>query len=149
MKSFWVVRAGLFFLIRSISQISLSLQTSFPRHYDIDDMLSSWELLFDTALDSNCPWRVRRVTKAREPPWLDGSVTKQLRERDRLLKIAKRSQDPADWESYKAARNKAVSLLRRAKSQFFKTTLEHNNNNPKGIWMRPSSRSSVSTGFTF
>ena len=65
---------------------------------------------------------------------LNSSVAKQLRERDRLLKIAKRSQNPADWESYKAARNKAVSILRRAKSQFFKTTLEHNNNNPKGIW---------------
>ena len=101
---------------------------------DIDDMLSSWELLFNTALDSNCPWRVKRVAKARKLPWLNSSVTKQLRERDRLLKIAKRSQNPADWESYKAARNKAVSLLRRAKSQFFKTTLEHNKNNPKGIW---------------
>ena len=101
---------------------------------DIDDMPSSWELLFKTALDSNCPWRVKRVAKARKPPWLNSSVAKQLRERDRLLKIAKRSQNPADWESYKAARNKAVSILRRAKSQFFKTTLEHSKNNPKGIW---------------
>ena len=50
------------------------------------------------------------------------------------MKIAKRSQNPADWESYKAARYKAVSLLRRAKSQFFKTTLEHSKSNPKGIW---------------
>ena len=101
---------------------------------DIDDMFSSWELLFNTALDSNCPWRVKRVARARKPPWLNSSVTKQLRERDRLLKIAKRSQNPVDWESYKAARNRAVSLLRRAKSQFFKTTLEHNKNNPRGIW---------------
>ena len=31
--------------------------------------------------------------------WLDSSVIKQLRERDRLLKIAKRSKTPADWES--------------------------------------------------
>jgi len=101
---------------------------------DIDDMLTSWELLFNTALDWNGPWRVKRVIKARKPPWLDSSVTKQLRERHRCLKIAKRSQNPADWKSYKAARNKAVSLLRRAKSQFFKTALEHNKNNPKGIW---------------
>ena len=33
---------------------------------DIDDMLSSWELLFNTALDSNCPWLIKRVTKARK-----------------------------------------------------------------------------------
>ena len=33
---------------------------------DIDDMLSSWESLFNSALDSNCPWRVKRVAKAKK-----------------------------------------------------------------------------------
>lgn len=101
---------------------------------DIDDMLSLWKLLFNTALDSNSPWQVKRVAKARKPPWLNSSVSRQLRERGRLLKIAKRSQNPTDLESYKAAPNEAVSLLRRVQSQFFKTTLEHNKNNPKEIW---------------
>ena len=55
---------------------------------DIDDKLSSWESLFNSALDSNCPWRVKRVAKAKKSPWLDSSVIKQLRKRDRLLKIA-------------------------------------------------------------
>ena len=63
---------------------------------DIDDMLFSWESLCNSALDSNCPWRVKRVTKAKKSPWLDSSVIKQLRKRDRLLKIAKRSKTPAD-----------------------------------------------------
>ena len=101
---------------------------------DIEDMLSLWELLFNTALDLNCPWRVKRVAKARKLPWRNNSVTKQLKELDRLLKIGKRSQNPADWESYIAAWNKSVSLLRRAKPQVFKTTLEHDKNNLKGIW---------------
>ena len=57
---------------------------------DIDDKLSSWESLFNSALDSNCPWRVKRVAKAKKSPRLDSSVIKQLRKRDRLLKIAKR-----------------------------------------------------------
>ena len=52
-------------------------------------------------------------------------------------------QNPADWESYKAAWNKAVSLLKRAKSQFFKTTLKHNKHNPKGIWRTIKSLISV------
>ena len=56
----------------------------------IDDMLSSWESLFNSAVDSNCPWRVKRVSKAKKSPWLESSVIKQLRERDRLLRIAKR-----------------------------------------------------------
>lgn len=68
---------------------------------DIDDMLSSWDLLFHTALDSNCPWRVKRVAKARKLPWLNRYVTRQLRERGRLLKIAKKWKNPPDWEATK------------------------------------------------
>ena len=75
---------------------------------------------------------------------LDSSVIKQLRKRDRLLKIAKRSKTPADWESYKGARNKEVFLLRRAKSsEFFKTTFEIIRITPRECG-RPSNRSSVS-----
>lgn len=51
--------------------------------FDGDDMLSSWELFFNTALDSNCPWRVKRLAKTRKSPWLN-SFTKQLREQNRL-----------------------------------------------------------------
>ena len=74
---------------------------------------------------------------------LDSSVIKQLRKRDRLLKIAKRSKTPADWESYKGARNKEVFLVRRAKSEFFKTTFEIIRITPRECG-RPSNRSSVS-----
>jgi len=101
---------------------------------DVDDILSSWESLFNNTLDANCPWRVKRVSKTKQSPWLSSSVTKQLRERDRLLKIARRSGSVADWESYKKARNKAVSIVRKAKSEFFKTTFKNNQNNPKGMW---------------
>ena len=51
-----------------------------------------------------------------------------------IVGIYRPPKTPADWESYKRARNKAVFLLRGAKSEFFKTTFENNKNNPKGIW---------------
>ena len=67
-------------------------------------------------------------------PWLDDNVIEQLKKRDTLLKTARMSNSVLDWANYRAARNKAVSLLRSAKSRFFTTTLEKNKNNPKGIW---------------
>lgn len=39
---------------------------------------------FNTALDSNCPWRVKRLAKTRKSPWLNSSFTKQLRDQNRL-----------------------------------------------------------------
>ena len=32
---------------------------------EIDDMLDSWESLFNSVLDENCPWREKRVKRAR------------------------------------------------------------------------------------
>lgn len=67
-------------------------------------------------------------------PWLDNTVTEQLKKRDMLLKTARRTNSVVDWANYRVARNKAVALLRKSKSRFFTTTFEENKNNPKGIW---------------
>ena len=66
--------------------------------------------------------------------WLDGNVIEQLKKRNTLLKTARMSNSVLDWANYRAARNKAVSLLTSAKSRFFTTTLEKERNNPKVIW---------------
>ena len=83
---------------------------------DIDDILSAWESLFNDALDLNCPWRTKRVKQVNKMPWLDSTVVEQLKKRDTLLKIARRSDKLMDWANYRVVRNKAVSLLRTAKS---------------------------------
>ena len=38
---------------------------------DIDDMLESWESLFNSALDSHCPWRDKRVKNLKQAPWIN------------------------------------------------------------------------------
>ena len=53
---------------------------------EIDDMLDSWESLFNSILDENCPWREKRVKRGAQAPWMTSSVLKQLHLRDNCLK---------------------------------------------------------------
>ena len=104
-------------------QFKLSLEQK------LDDMLESWENLFNCALDQHCPWRNKRVALANQTPWMSNAIIDQLRLRDTLLKRSKRSNNPDDWAEYKKARNKAVSMLKSAKRK-----LENNKNNAKEMW---------------
>ena len=58
---------------------------------EIDDMLDSWESLFNSVLDEHCPWREKRVKRAVQAPWMTSSVLKQRHLRDNCLKTARRS----------------------------------------------------------
>ena len=59
---------------------------------------------------------------------------KAIEEKRHAFENCKKYNNVMDWANYRVARNKAVSLLRTAKSRYFTTTFEENKNNPKGIW---------------
>jgi len=61
-------------------------------------------------------------------------VIKQLYTRDHLLKVARRSDSGDDWANYRVARNKAVSVMRSAKREFYNNSFENNKNNARAIW---------------
>ncbi|CAH3044952.1 unnamed protein product [Pocillopora meandrina] len=86
---------------------------------EIDDMLESWENLFNNAVDQHCPWRNKRVALVNQTPWMSNAIIDQLRLRDTLLKRSKRSNNPDDWAEYKRARNKAVGMLKSAKRKYY------------------------------
>ena len=69
-----------------------------------------------------------------QPPWITKSVLKHLHLRDHLLKVARRTDSVDDWTKYRVARNKAVSILRASKSEYFSKSFEENKNNTSAIW---------------
>ena len=79
----------------------------------------SWQSLFNSVLDENCPWRENRVKRAVQAPWMASSVLKQLHLKDNCQKTARRSNNADDWSNYRAARNKAVVMIGSAKRKFF------------------------------
>ena len=97
-------------------------------------MLDSWESIFNSALDENCPWREKRVKRSVQTPWMTNFVLKQLHLRDVCLKTARRTNDADDWNNYRAARNKAVAMIRNAKKEFFYNAFKDNKGNRRGIW---------------
>ena len=101
---------------------------------EIDNMLDSWKSIFNSVLDENCPWREKRVKRAVHAPWTTSSVVKQLHLRDNCLKTARRSNNTDNWSNYRAARNKAVAMIRSAKRKFFCNAFEENKGNSTGIW---------------
>ena len=105
----------------ALSQASLNTVFVFD---EIDDMLDSWQSIFNSVLDENWPWREKRVKRAVQAPWVTSSVLKQLHLRDNCLKTARRSNNADDWSNYRVARNKAVAKIRSAKRKFFCNAFE-------------------------
>lgn len=97
---------------------------------DINDMLDSWELIFNSILDANCPWREKRVKRATQTPWMTNSILKQLQLRDNYLKIARRSNSADDWTNYRIARNSAVNMLRNATRNYYENAFTENKKKP-------------------
>ena len=61
---------------------------------EIDDMLDSWESLFNSVLDENCPW-------------MTSSVLKQLHLRDNCQKPARCFNNADDWSNYWSGKKKS------------------------------------------
>ena len=91
---------------------------------DTDDILETWEKLFNDAVDTHCPWREKRVKRPNQAPWMTKGILEQLRLRDTLLKSARKSKNPDDWELYKRARNELVNMIKTAKYKFYSNCFE-------------------------
>jgi len=111
---------------------------------EIDNMLESWENLFNNTVDQHCLWRNKRVALVNQTPWMSNAIIDQLRLRDTLLKRSKHSNNPDNWAEYKKAKNKAVGMLKSAKRKYYVSKLENNKNNAKEIWKTIKSISGLS-----
>ena len=74
---------------------------------DIDDILY--------ALEYNYAKRSSR----NQPPWMNDEILKSIRERDNLLKRARRSNFSTDWSLYVRAKCNTSNLIKHAKRCFF------------------------------
>ena len=57
-----------------------------------------------------------------------------MRERDTAFRKARRTKLHADWDRAKQIRNELSTNIKTAKSNFIRTKLENNKNNPKKFW---------------
>ena len=62
------------------------------------------------------------IIRPRDKPWISGQIRKAVRTRDRLLKTYSKCKSPTSWDRYRVQRNLVVSLVRKAKTNYYTKT---------------------------
>ena len=105
-------------------------------YFVINDPDRLWDIMIRNithSLDSLCPIKLLTVVDTK-PGWLSNALLLQMRNRDRAYKRARRTRLQADWETAKQIRNTLSTNIKIAKSNFIKSELENNKNNPRKLW---------------
>ena len=106
-----------------------------PPFWPSDSYLSNWYLIFNDVLDKHAPLITpKRVKMEKQAPWWNSEINSARIIRNNALKKARKSGSAEDWSSYKSARNCVYYLIRKAKSAYFRNTLNQKNLNPKDYW---------------
>ena len=77
---------------------------------------------------------ITKKIKGRVCPWLNRNVKSFMNDRDKILRKARKSKNSNDWERYRKLRNKCNTMLKAAKSKYYKDTLDEHSLNPKKFW---------------
>ncbi|KAL9972249.1 hypothetical protein ACROYT_G018520 [Oculina patagonica] len=101
---------------------------------DLNDVLNTMETMLNDVLDRHMPLKSKRVKKPNQPAWMTKEILSSMETRDKLLKTARISNLPADWERYRHAKGKTTSLIKKTKRSFFRKKIDENKGNPKGVW---------------
>ena len=101
---------------------------------DINDIADSIEKMLIEVVDMYMPLNHKRVKKQNQPAWMSDEIMNSIRNRDNVLKKARKSNILADWALYKHARCKTTNMIKFSKRQFIQESIENNQGNPKGIW---------------
>ena len=72
--------------------------------------------------------------KAKLIPFMTSELLLQIKERNRLLKVARSTRNILDWEIYKSSRRQVKSSLRKAESKYVKNEITTNKGNSNALW---------------
>ena len=94
---------------------------------DVDDKLHAFDLLFNEILDHHAPIRSIKV-RGKPNPCITEKTRELIKSRNYWRKIARRTNNPADWSTYKNLKHQVRKLIRAAESELsrirFKTIHE-------------------------
>ena len=101
-----------------------------------DDVDIKWNILYRhvvNTLDDQIPIKTFIFPKSK-PEWLVGELVEYMKDRDALLRVARRTKLSADKKAANKARNKVNKLVKNAKNYFIKEKLDNYQNFPKKFW---------------
>ena len=95
-----------------------------------------WDImstLIKTNIDKMCPIKSFNV-KAEMDPWITNELLEEIRDKDLLLKKAKKTKLLANWEKAKVSRNRVDRLVEIARINYFRDEHEASMGDPKRFW---------------
>ena len=109
---------------------------NWDQFYELDDPSKCWDIIEEKIrayLDITCPQKMFKVNEIRDP-WVTNEVLEEIKDKDSLLKIARRSGKPEDWAEAKLARNRVGRLIEQVKADFLKEQQDELADDPKKFW---------------
>ena len=100
---------------------------------DVNKALDNLNNILGETFSKHAPLIEKRV-KWRKYEWLTSELKRLLSERDKLLRKARRTKDPADWRAYKTSRNKCTNEVRHSKAKYHRNLLNEKSGDPKKFW---------------
>ena len=104
--------------------------------YNSHNVDTKWDILYKNVLetlDDQIPVKTFIFPKSK-PEWLVDELAEYMKDRDSLLKRARRTKNKKDKILANKARNKTNRLVKNAKNCFVKEKLNNFRNNPKKFW---------------
>ena len=104
--------------------------------FELEDPNKLWDFMEKEILkkaNELCPMKKLRVNAQREP-WITNEAIEAIRDKDRVLRKAKKSGKVEDWELARRVRNQVGRDLENLRADFLKRQQENNPDNPKKFW---------------
>ena len=84
-------------------------------------------------LDEYAPFIVKQI-KGKPSPWITKNLSKEMNNRDQLLRKARRTNKAVDWDTFKRKRNFVKNEVQRLKRNYYKSKLKENATKPEKFW---------------
>ena len=115
---------------------TLFLQIDWDEFFTCDDLDVLWETIHGKLLEIlaiMCPYK-NICVREHKTAWFNNEIYECIRKRAEYVYLFRKTHNNDVFEIAKYYRNKCNRLIREAKSNFIKTNLEANRNNPKKFW---------------
>ena len=112
------------------------LQGDWAPFYESNDPNWCWEFIENSVtgyLNRTCPLKKFKVKEVREP-WVTNEILEEIKDKDRALKVARRSGAKEDWDRARRERNRVGRLVEEAKADFLTEQQQLLADDPKKFW---------------
>ena len=112
------------------------VNSNWDRFYESLDPSHCWDIMLSrirSYLNRTCPQKAFRVKEVREL-WITNELIEEIKDKDRVIREAKRSGRAGDLAHAKAERNRVGRLVELAKAEFLKDQQVELADDPKKFW---------------